>query len=162
MVNDGLREKFEESYYELEEHKMNEFVGVDLGGGNYIDIVKSQGETGMLIINYVYNDEIIKTSFPLKKYVVENLIELSYYPETKLQELANNTEIKRKKRHLVDEINKDIGMANNELDSLLDKIRLYEKIYGNRDIENNIRFDDIRDKVTQIDSLIRNEGLKHG
>ena len=53
-------------------------------------------------------------------------------------------------------------MANNELNSLIDKIELYEKIYGNRDIEKNIRFDDIRDKVTQIDSLIRNEGLKHG
>ncbi|AIA64139.1 hypothetical protein PHAGE6E_113 [Staphylococcus phage 6ec] len=108
MVNDGLREKFEESYYELEEHKMNEFVGVDLGGGNYIDIVKSQGETGMLIINYVYNDEIIKTSFPLKKYVVESLIELSYYPEVKLQELSNNIEIEKKKQHLVVEMNKHI------------------------------------------------------
>lgn len=162
MVNDILREKFEESYYELEEHKMNEFVGVDLGGGNYIDVKKTQGIAGLLVVNYVYNDEVIKTSSLNKIKVIENLIELSYYPETKLQELANNTEIKRKKRHLVDEINKDIGMANNELDSLLDKIRLYEKIYGNRDIENNIRFDDIRDKVTQIDSLIRNEGLKHG
>lgn len=162
MVNDRLREKFEESYYELEEHKMNEFVGVDLGGENYIDVKKTQGIAGLLVVNYVYNDEVIKTSSLNKIKVIENLIELSYYPETKLQELANNTEIKRKKRHLVDEINKDIGMANNELDSLLDKIRLYEKIYGNRDIENNIRFDDIRDKVTQIDSLIRNEGLKHG
>lgn len=123
---------------------------------------KTQGIAGLLVVNYVYNDEVIKTSSLNKIKVIENLIELSYYPETKLQELANNTEIKRKKRHLVDEINKDIGMANNELDSLLDKIRLYEKIYGNRDIENNIRFDDIRDKVTQIDSLIRNEGLKHG
>lgn len=162
MVNDELREKFEESYYELEEHRMNEFVGVDLGGGNYIDIVKSQGKTGMLIINYVYNDEIIKTSFPLKKYVVENLIELSYYPEAKLQELSNNIEIEKKKQHLVEEMNKHIYMANDELNSLLEKIKLYEKIYENSDIENNIRFDNIRDKITQIDSLIKNEGLKHG
>ncbi|MDU6246468.1 MAG: hypothetical protein E6618_09430 [Staphylococcus warneri] len=162
MVNDGLREKFEESYYELEEHKMNEFVGVDLGGGNYIDIVKSQGETGMLIINYVYNDEIIKTSFPLKKYVVESLIELSYYPEVKLQELSNNIEIEKKKQHLVVEMNKHIYMANDELNSLLEKINLYKKIYNDNDIEKNIYFELIRDKITQIDSLIRNEGLKHG
>lgn len=162
MVNDELREKFEESYYELEEHRMNEFIGVDLGGGNYIDIVKSQGETGMLIINYVYNDEIIKTSFPLKKYVVESLIELSYYPEAKLQELSNNIEIEKKKQHLVEEMNKHIYTANDELDSLLEKIKLYEKIYGNSDVENNIRFDNIRDKIAQIDSLIKNEGLKHG
>ena len=45
MVNDRLREKFEESYYELEEHKMNEFVGVDLGGGNYIDVKKNSRDS---------------------------------------------------------------------------------------------------------------------
>lgn len=161
MVNDELRENFEDSYYELVDSKMNDFVGVSLGK-IYIDVVKVLDIFNQLSVNYIYNDEIIKTSPLHKKYVVESLIELSYYPETKLQELANNTEIRRKKRHLVEEINKDIGMANNELNSLIDKIELYEKIYGNRDIEKNIRFDDIRDKVTQIDSLIRNEGLKHG
>ncbi|WNM54229.1 hypothetical protein CoNPh17_CDS0033 [Staphylococcus phage S-CoN_Ph17] len=48
-----IKEKFEESYYELEEHKMNEFVGVDLGGGNYIDVKKTQGIAGLLVVNYV-------------------------------------------------------------------------------------------------------------
>lgn len=161
MVNDELRKRFEESYYELADSKTDDFVGVSLGK-IYIDIKKTRGIAGLLVVNYVYNDEVIKASTLDKIKVIENLIELSYYPETKLQELADNTEIKRKKRRLVEEINKNIGMANDEIDLLLDKIELYKKIYGNNDIENNIRFDDIRDKVTQIDSLIRNEGLKHG
>ena len=53
-------------------------------------------------------------------------------------------------------------MANDELNSLLEKINLYKKIYNDNDIEKNIYFELIRDTITQIDSLIRNEGLKHG
>lgn len=137
MENENLKEYFEEKFHELEEHNVNEFVGVGLGK-TYIDIVKVFDEFKRVSVSYVYNDEVIKNSPFHKESVIENLVELSYYPEVNLQELSSQLEISRKKKSLIEQIHGDINKLCKEFKPLCNKIDLYVKLYGEDNLEEKI------------------------
>ena len=156
MENENLKEYFEEKFHELEEHNVNEFVGVGLGK-TYIDIVKVFDEFKRVSVSYVYNDEVIKNSPFHKESVIENLVELSYYPEVNLQELSSQLEIKRKKKSLIEEIHGDINKVCKEFKPLRDKIDLYVELYGEDSLEEKISLFMLEGHMSHIHTKLNKE-----
>lgn len=138
MENKNLKEYFEKRSDELLINTSHyERVFVNLGELS-ICIEKVYNEFNNSEINYVYNNEVIRTSQPTEQDIVSNLIELSYYPEKNLQELSSQSEINRKKKSLIEEIHEDINKVSKEFKPLRDKISLYVKLYGEDNIEDQI------------------------
>lgn len=156
MENENLKEYFEEKFHELEEHNVNEFVGVGLGK-TYIDIVKVFDEFKRVSVSYVYNDEVIKNSPFHKESVIENLVELSYYPEINLQKLSSQLEISRKKKSLIEQIHGDINKLCKEFKPLRDKIDLYVKLYGEDNLEEKISLFMLEGHMSHIHTKLNKE-----
>ena len=156
MTNEDLKEYFEEKFHELEEHNVNEFVGVGLGK-TYIDIVKVFDEFKRVSVSYVYNDEVIKNSPFHKESVIENLVELSYYPEINLQKLSSQLEISRKKKSLIEQIHGDINKLCKEFKPLRDKIDLYVKLYGEDNLEEKINLFMLESHMSHIHTKLNKE-----
>lgn len=138
MTNEDLKEYFGKRVDELlNDTSHYERVFVNLGELS-VCIEKVFNEFNKTKINYVYNNEIIRTSQPTEQDIISNLIELSYYPEKNLQELSLQSEINRKKKSLIEEIHGDINKVCKEFKPLRDKIDLYVKLYGEDYIEDQI------------------------
>lgn len=138
MENEVLRDYFEKKADELlNDTSHYERVFVNLGKFS-IRIVKVFNEFNDSEINYIYDNETIKTGSYEKNDIVSNLIELNHYPEIKLQELSSQSEINRKKKLLIEEINEDINRINKNFKPLRDKVDLYVRLYGGDSLEEKI------------------------
>lgn len=138
MENEVLKEYFGKRVDELlNDTSHYERVFVNLGELS-VCIEKVFNEFNKTKINYVYNNEVIRTSQPTEQDIISSLIELSYYPEKNLQELSLQSEINRKKKLLIEEIHGDIDKVYKEFKPLRDKIGLYLRLYGENNIEEKI------------------------
>lgn len=157
MDNEVLRNYFERKADELlNDTSHYERVFINLGKFS-IRIVKVFNEFNDSEINYIYNNETIKTSSSEKNDIVSNLIELNHYPEIKLQELSSQSEINRKKKSLIEEIHGDINKVCNEFKPLLDKINLYVKLYGGDNLEEKINLFMLESYMSHIHTKLNKE-----
>lgn len=157
MTNEDLKEYFGKRVDELlNDTSHYERVFVNLGELS-VCIEKVFNEFNKTKINYVYNNEVIRTSQPTERDIVSNLIELSYYPEKNLQELSLQSEINRKKKSLIEEIHGDINKVCKEFKPLLDKINLYVKLYGEDNLEEKINLFMLESYMSHIHTKLNKE-----
>lgn len=155
MENEVLRYYFERKADELlNDTSHYERVFINLGKFS-VNIVKVFDDLNHSEINYIYDNETIKTSSPRRDDIISSLIELNYYPEIKLQELSSQSEINRKKKLLIEEIYGDIDKVCEEFKPLHDKIDLYVKLYGEDNLEEKISLFMLEEHMSYINTKLK-------